>query len=109
MATIGVPVTDHYCGDFHVDTSIGLPGSDPCGEMPIEGSCCDDETIFFSVSDHFLKRTFSFEVISIPHIDWSLRPLDEIYSQDNSNKILERIIPPLIEQRIFVRVQSFLL
>jgi hypothetical protein len=109
IATVGVPVNDHYCGNLHVDTAIGLPGDDPCGEMPVDGSCCDDKTVIYSVSDSFTKSTFSLQLTFVPLLDWSDRPIDEFLSQDNSYKIRGHILPPLIEHRLYVRVQSFLL
>ena len=109
IATIGVPVSDHYCGNHYVGTEIGLPGDDPCGEMPVDGSCCDDETTLYSVSEKFLKNNYSIEFSFVPLNMWSVKPIDKLLSQDYSYKTSESVMPPLIEHRLFVRVQSFLL
>lgn len=110
ISIIGVPVNDHYCDDSFISTSIGLPLADPCGDMPMEGDCCDDETVLFSITDYFSNPDITFFK--------KIAPVLMVCNYTECTKLIPQYVeidiytdhyPPPIESRIFIEIQSFLL
>lgn len=113
IASIGIPVSSHYCGTYHVTTQIGIPLHDACEgmSMPDGGPCCYDEYQLFSVTDfmggQLIQLIKGFEsatallILPVPNV--SITNNEKPFIAANSDP------PPLIEPGIYVRVQSFLL
>jgi hypothetical protein len=55
LATTGIGISSHYCGDFWVSTSIFSEAETCCDD----GSCCTTENNFFQVDDDFSAPTIS--------------------------------------------------
>lgn len=107
---IGIPVNDHYCGGSFITTTIGLAVEDPCGDMPMEGDCCADNTVLYSVTDYFSNSNTSFiskiaPVILICNYTACIR----LIPQTEETDLIADHGPPPIESKIFIEIQSFLI
>lgn len=60
LATTGMALSQHYCGDFLVSTSL-FGEADPCCDS---GECCHNETTFYQLDEDFSAPIFS----QLPHI-----------------------------------------
>lgn len=110
ISVIGIPVNDHYCSDTFVTTSIGLPLEDPCGDMPMAGDCCDDETTLFSITDYFSSTDISFFKKIVPAmLVCNYTACTKLIPLPVDHEIIAEHIPPPIESRFFIKIQSFLL
>jgi hypothetical protein len=110
ISIIGVPVNDHYCGSSFVATNIGLPVNDPCGDMPMEGDCCEDHLVMYSVTEFFSNPDHTMISKVVPAIltcnyNQCVKPI----TQTRVTKTFAVHIPPPIESKLYLEIQSFLL
>ncbi len=111
IATVGIPVNNHYCGGSYYTTTIGLPITDPCTDMPMENNCCDDQTTLFSVTDMFNNPSVIVWVQGIAPALLTCNYTECIKAIPQAPVAAPFVAgsPPRAEARIFVRVQSLLL
>ena len=110
ISIIGVPVNDHYCGDSFISTNIGLPLEDPCGDMPMGGDCCNDEIVIFSVTDYFSSPDISIvKKIAPITLICNYTACIKLIPQTEEIELFAEYIPPPLESKIFIEIQSFLL
>lgn len=89
LATTGIGISKHYCGDFWVSTSIFSEAETCCDD----GSCCTTENDFFQVDDDFSAPSVSHSPdileIDLPFLtinDEDLFPVRRIvFTQNNIN------------------------
>jgi hypothetical protein len=53
IATSGVAITKHYCGNRVASVSVLGDGGCTCGSMDENSNCCHSERAFFQVDDDF--------------------------------------------------------
>lgn len=110
ISIIGIPVNDHYCDGSFITTTIGLAIEDPCGDLPIEDDCCEDKTELYSVTDYFSSRNINFAGKIAPvMLICNYTACIKLIPQTEETELIVDYSPILIESKIFVEVQSFLL
>ena len=110
ISIIGVPVNDHYCGDSFISKTIGMSLEDPCGDMPMEGDCCDDEIVIFSVTDYFNSPDISVVKKFAPvTLICNYTECIKLIPRTEEIELFAEYVPPPIESKIFIEIQSFLL
>lgn len=110
ISFIGIPVNDHFCGGSFITTTIGLAVEDPCGDMPMEGDCCADITVLYSVTDYFSSSNTSFiNKIAPVILICNFTACIKLIPQTEETEFIADHGPPPIESKIFIEIQSFLL
>ena len=112
VATTGVSISKHYCGDMLRNVSL-YAEADPCGdgmEMPVD--CCKDITNHFSVEDDF---QFQQTILNLDPSVTAVNFIADLFvsqfyiEKENENSWLTRKTPSLSEPEIYIRVHSFLI
>ena len=112
VATTGVSISKHYCGDVLRNVSL-YAEVDPCGdgmEMPVD--CCKDITNHFSVEDDFQFQQTILNldppVTLVNFIAYLFIPRFYI-EKENESSWLTQNPPSLSEPDIYIWVHSFLI
>lgn len=110
ISTIGIPINKHYCGNTYITTTIGLPLKDPCGDMPMKGDCCNNDTHLLSITNFFNTTDLGIikNVAPVMFV-CNYTVCTKIIPQPVEIEFFKEYIPPPIESKIFVEIQSFLL
>ena len=109
IATTGLTVSKHYCGELLISTLL-FSDSDPCCK---EGECCHNETAFYQIEEDFAAPGFS----QLPHVIDIDLPVDLIglsltfnFEKNPDVFIIERDLPPPPNiQKILSLKQAWLL
>jgi hypothetical protein len=110
ISIVGIPVDDHYCGGSFITTTIGLQSEDPCGDMPMEGDCCEDDIVLFSITDYFSNLNINFFNNMAPAVlVCNYTECIKLIPEPIESRVFAEYYPPPIESKIFIEIQSFLL
>lgn len=110
VATSGVGITKHICGNRVASVSITGDAGCTCGAMDDASNCCHSEREFFQLDDDFsvapvqTLSIYSASIISVFVYHLSL-------DFDESNKLVAYLNykPPIPDKDIPVLIQSFLI
>ena len=94
LATTGMAVSKHYCGDSLVSTVL-FGEADPCCES---GSCCQNESSFYQLDEDFsapafaqIPQTLELELfIAVAKFDF------EIFGESDEKSFFAERKPPLL-------------
>ncbi len=116
LSSLNFNLSVHYCGEAIVDVAL-LGDAEACSmaaDISIDSkkkSCCSDRLIVIEGEDHLSSK--SIEKGGIERIDLLTAelnyPIDLLVQKTIASSYYENYSPPLIEQEIFLSVQSFLL
>jgi hypothetical protein len=112
LASVGVSVTKHYCGDILKSISVNAKPENCCGDKDMPNGCCEDES-----ENYFLDQNMKIQQIipvlnpPVTEIDNDLNHLLIISNFDVTNRNLNFYYkcPPPFEPELFVKFRSFLI
>lgn len=110
VATSGVGITKHFCGNRVASVSILGDGGCTCGAMDDSSNCCHTEREFFQVDDDFSVasvQALSFHTASIVAVFVYTLSLE--FDEDGRLVAYLNYKPPIPDRDIPVLMQSFLI
>lgn len=110
VATSGVAITKHYCGNRVASISVLGDGGCSCGKMEPKSGCCHSERSFFHVDDDFsvtpVQSLSIAQVSLIALIAYQVK--FELYDEDKFYSFLY-YKPPIPDRDVQALIQSFLI
>lgn len=110
LATAGVTVTKHYCGNRLVNTSLESEPKSCCGE---HCNCCHNEAFSIKVTDEYVSSAhLQVPDTNVFSLDWAVFPFllsfTAIQASDHSEEYSSYTSPPLIADNPSAMLQVFL-
>ncbi len=110
VATSGVAITKHYCGNQVASISMLGDGGCSCGTMDTKSGCCHSERSFFQVDDDFsVTPVQSVNVASVSLIALIAYQVKLELDDENTFFSFLHYKPPIPDRDIQALIQSFLI
>ena len=113
FSTVGIKITNHYCGEILKNTSLFIDPHACCNEDEMPADCCHNEQHVVQLVEDLLKEDIANYDLSSKYEFTALEYtfLQSIYFQNNSitYSSIHQYSPPLLRNDIQLEVQSFLL
>jgi hypothetical protein len=112
LATTGMSISKHYCGNSLVRTNLGVKAKSCMPDMDMGSGCCDEKTETLVLDDDFQVTKSNIKIA--PEFDLLVEYLVtelSAYPQklNNENLIPLDTGPPDGSEPLYITVQSFLL
>lgn len=108
LATTGVSITKHFCGEQLKDISLTGNTKSCCGD---ECSCCHDEKIILKITDNFTGNTFVIDNAKVLSTLWMSfnQSVIQIIGLPSADSFTETLyaLPPLILKTSSSFLQTF--
>lgn len=112
LATTGLSISRHYCGNSIIHTSLGTEAKSCMPDMDMNHGCCDNQTETVILDDDFQLSYSNFKIIPEYEIlvAYSVTVLVPMPKQTNYRSLISNDTgPPVSAEPLYLTVQSFLL
>lgn len=110
IATSGISVNKHYCGNHLASISLLGDGGCTCGVMEDEANCCHTERSFFHVDDDFsVTPVHTLTVQQASMLTILVCNLSVDFNTNEAFASFKHYKPPIPDKDIPVLIQSFLI